>query len=242
MRLREALRSPASKAPYVRRLFETIADRYDLITAVLSYGQDRRWKRRLVAMAGPLEGRRAADLACGTGDIATRLSAAGAQLVVGLDLVPRMAAIAQRRARERRAPIPFVVGDMCDLPFPDGTFDLVTAGYGLRNAPDLSRAVREAARVLRPGGLFLSLDFNRPDNAVMRTVYHGYLTVVGSVLGWVLHGDPDTYRYIPESIRYYPGARAVTRILGHHGFTDARWHSVLGGLLAIHSARRRREG
>lgn len=239
MRLREALRSPASKAPYVRRLFHTIAGRYDLVTRALSYGQDRRWKRRLVAMAGPLDGRSAADLACGTGDLAALLAAAGARPLVGLDVVPEMVGIARRRSAERGESIPFVVGDMCDLPFPDASFDIVTTGYGLRNAPDLARAVGEAARVLRPNGLFLSLDFNRPDNAALRTVYHWYLTVAGSVLGWLLHRDADTYRYIPESIRYYPGARAVARILGHHGFTEARWHPVLGGLLAIHSARRR---
>ena len=238
MRLREAVSTPAHKAPYVRRLFHTIADRYDLITTLLSYGQDRRWKRRLVAMAGPLQGRTAVDLACGTGDIAALLSAAGAGPVIGLDVVPRMVAIARRRPDESGASPHFLVGDMSDLPFPDACFDVVTTGYGLRNVPDLARSVAEVGRVLRPGGLFLSLDFNRPENAALRAVYHAYLTVIGSALGWVLHRDPDTYRYIPESIRYYPGARAVARILGHHGFIEARWHPVLGGLLAIHSARR----
>ncbi|HXE79738.1 MAG TPA: ubiquinone/menaquinone biosynthesis methyltransferase [Vicinamibacterales bacterium] len=240
--LRDRIRCPATKAPYVRRLFDTIAGRYDLVTRVLSYGQDRRWKRRLVAMAGPLEGRSAADLACGTGDIAALLSEAGAGPVIGLDVVPRMIGLARARLAGRPADIRFVVGDMCDLPFPDASFDVVTTGYGLRNVPDLHRAVREAARVLRPGGIFLSLDFSRPQSFWLRSVYHGYLTAVGSLLGWVLHRDAETYRYIPESIRHYPGAPAVARILGRHGFVEARWHPVLGGLLAIHTARRRGEG
>jgi demethylmenaquinone methyltransferase/2-methoxy-6-polyprenyl-1,4-benzoquinol methylase len=90
--------------------------------------------------------------------------------------------------------------------------------------------------VLRPGGRFLSLDFNRPSNALLRTVYLGYLTVVGSTLGWTLHRDPDTYRYIPESIRRYPGAMAIVDRLTAHGFGSARYIPVLGGLMAIHTA------
>ena len=236
MRLRETVGKSETKAPYVRTLFATIADRYDFVTVALSYGQDRRWKRRLVRMAGPLAGRQAADLACGTGDIAYLLGDAGAD-VVGLDLTPRMLVLAGRKRPPAARPA-FVAGDMSDLPFADASFDVVTSGYGLRNVPDLGRSIREAARVLRPGGLFLSLDFNRPSNAAVRIVYHGYLTMVGSALGWMLHGDADTYRYIPESIRCYPGAPAVVRILSDHGFSDARWYPVLGGLMAIHRARR----
>jgi len=132
----------------------------------------------------------------------------------------------------------FLVGDMCALPLPDQSFDVVTTGYGLRNVPDLPAAVGEIARVLRPGGLLLSLDFNRPAQPVVRAAYHGYLTLVGSLLGWALHRDPDTYRYIPESIRRYPGAPAVTDLLRANGFAHATWHRVLGGLMAVHEARR----
>jgi demethylmenaquinone methyltransferase/2-methoxy-6-polyprenyl-1,4-benzoquinol methylase len=235
--LRETVRSPSTKAPYARRLFATIADRYDFITVALSYGRDRAWKRRLVSMAGPLDGRLAADLACGTGDISELLRRQGAR-VVGLDLTPRMISLARHKIGSGSGAPSFVVGDMSDLPFGDGQFDVVTTGYGLRNVPDLERSIREAARVLRPGGLFLSLDFNRPDHPLVRGVYYAYLTVVGSLLGWLLHRDPNTYRYIPESIRYYPGAAAVMRVLNSHGFRDARWYPVLGGLMAIHRARR----
>jgi demethylmenaquinone methyltransferase/2-methoxy-6-polyprenyl-1,4-benzoquinol methylase len=238
VRLRDAVRSSDAKGPYVRRLFTTIADRYDLITIMLSYGRDRAWKRRLVALAGPLRDRRAADLACGTGDIALLLSAGGAR-VAALDITPRMLALARQKPCAGRTPPAFVLGDMSDLPFENGSFDVVTTGYGLRNVPDLTRAVQEVARVLRPGGMFLSLDFNRPRNVGIRLVYHAYLTVVGSALGWILHGNADTYRYIPESIMHYPGAGAVVNILENHGFRDARWFPVLHGLMAIHQARRR---
>jgi ubiquinone/menaquinone biosynthesis methyltransferase len=242
VRLRDSIATPAGKAPHVRRLFATIADRYDLITVWLSYGQDRQWKLQLLATAGPLPGRSVLDLACGTGDI-TWLAARGGAQVVGLDITPRMIELARAKsaaapdAREQARPL-FLVGDMCALPVPDASFDIVTTGYGLRNVPDLPLAIREVARVLKPGGLFLSLDFNRPSNRIVRMAYHAYLSVVGSALGWALHRDPDTYRYIPESIRAYPGAPAVVDLLHASGFNAARWHRVLGGLMAIHEARR----
>jgi demethylmenaquinone methyltransferase/2-methoxy-6-polyprenyl-1,4-benzoquinol methylase len=238
--LRDTISTPAGKAPYVRRLFATIADRYDLITVLLSYGQDRRWKRRLLEMAGPLDGRRLIDLACGTGDIARGAAFRGAA-VTGLDLTPGMIQLAREKARTGAAPpgaVGFVVGDMMALPFASSSCDVVTTGYGLRNVPEILPAIQEIGRVLRPGGLFLSLDFNRPRSAIVRAAYHAYLSVVGSTMGLALHGDADTYRYIAESIRTYPGADAIVELLGRHGFTNATWRPVLGGLLAIHVARR----
>jgi ubiquinone/menaquinone biosynthesis methyltransferase len=238
--LRQTVTTPSTKAPYVRRLFATIADRYDLITVLLSYGRDGHWKRRMIALAGPLTGVRALDLACGTGDIAFLLAERGAD-VMALDLTPRMIELARVKVAKMsgtpRVPT-FVVGDMCMLPVPDASFDVVTTGYGLRNVPDLPRALREIRRVLRPSGLLLSLDFNRPVSMPVRLVYHAYLTVVGAALGVALHRDPNTYRYIPESIRTYPGAEGVVRLLEQTGFSSARWHRVLGGLMAIHEARR----
>jgi demethylmenaquinone methyltransferase/2-methoxy-6-polyprenyl-1,4-benzoquinol methylase len=234
--LRESLATPEAKAPYVRRLFATIADRYDLITRVLSYGRDAAWKRRLVAMSDAGASTRALDLACGTGDIAFGLAERGAR-VTGLDLTLRMLQLADAKI-PGRPHVAFLAGDMMALPFADAQFDLVTAGYGLRNVPRLEPAIAEIHRVLRPGGLLLSLDFNRPSNPAMRGVYLAYLTIVGSALGWVLHRDPDTYRYIPESIKRYPGADGVSAMLARSGFDDARVVPLLGGLMAINSARR----
>jgi ubiquinone/menaquinone biosynthesis methyltransferase len=232
--LRASLSTPDAKGRYVRRLFSTIADRYDLITVLLSYGQDRQWKRRLSALAGVKPGVEALDLACGTGDITFALSAAGAS-TTGLDITPRMLELAAAKHVRTNAPR-WVAGDMMALPFANAHFDLVTTGYGIRNVPVLQDAIEEIHRVLKPGGLFLSLDFNRPSNGLVRLVYLSYLTVVGSALGFVLHGDPDTYRYIPESIRRYPGARAVCGIVRDQGFVSCEYLPVLGGLMAIHRA------
>ena len=235
--LRDALSTPEGKRTYVRRLFSVIAPRYDLITVLLSYGQDRRWKRRLVGMAALPPGARVLDLACGTGDIAFLMGSAGGR-VTALDVTPGMLQLARRRPEASRCPVVFLAGDMCALPFERDSFDVVTTGYGLRNVPDLPQALAEIHRVLAPGGQLLSLDFNRPRSAPVRLVYLAYLTAIGSVLGYVLHRDPDTYRYIPESIRRYPGAERVAQLALRVGFERCRWTRVLGGLMAIHDARK----
>ncbi|MCU1382086.1 MAG: ubiE 3 [Acidobacteria bacterium] len=236
MSLRERIATPDGKRRFVRAIFATIADRYDFITAFLSYGQDRRWKRRLIDLAAPRAGARALDLATGTGDIAFALAARGAR-VVGLDITLRMIELARRKGAAQPM-VSFLVGDMLALPFPPGSFDIVTTGYGLRNVPNLATAIDEIQRVLSPGGQLLSLDFNRPSNRAVRSAYLAYLTVVGAALGWMLHRDPDTYRYIPASIRQYPGAAAVAGMFEARGFTGVRWYPVLGGLMTIHHATR----
>jgi demethylmenaquinone methyltransferase/2-methoxy-6-polyprenyl-1,4-benzoquinol methylase len=233
--LRSTISTAEGKRRYVRRLFATIADRYDFITRLLSYGQDRRWKARLIALADLQAGDRVLDLACGTGDIV--FAAAGhARRGVGLDITHRMLQLASTK---RPGNVSLVTGDMLSLPFGHARFDVVTTGYGLRNVPDLRQSIREIRRVLSPGGRLLSLDFNRPENPIVRAAYLAYLTTVGSTLGAALHGDPDTYRYIPESIRQYPGAQGVARLLEAEGFDAVRVVPVFGGLMAIHSARKR---
>ena len=230
-----AFDTPEVKRRYNRRLFGVIAPRYDLITRVLSYGLDQRWKRHLVALAAARPRTRAVDLACGTGDIAMALRRDGAA-VVGIDLTPRMLSLASRKVGGDD--VAWVAGDMGRLPVATGSVDLVTAGYGLRNVPVLEDAVAEIARVLKPGGRVLALDFERPANRLLRGAYLSYLSVVGSALGLVLHGDADTYRYIAASLARYPGADAVVGLLGAAGFDEAGWTPLLGGLMALHVARR----
>ena len=229
--LTAAFDSPDAKRRHVRRLFATIADRYDLVTRVLSYGQDARWKDRLARAVAPRAGERALDLACGTGDIAYRLAVPGAR-VCGLDITPRMLQLA--RGKTSAVTCTWTTGDMTALPFADATFDIVTTGYGLRNVPDLDAAVAEIARVLRPGGRFASLDFNRPESPAIRAAYLGYLELVGGTLGWALHGEPEAYRYIPASIRRYPGARGVAARLTDAGLREVSVFRLLGGLMSLH--------
>lgn len=238
MSLDAAFETPEAKQRHVRRLFATIADRYDLITRVLSYGMDGRWKARLVALAAVVPGERALDLASGTGDLALAVAGRGAR-VVGLDVTHRMLQLATAKGRAAGVTgVTWTVGDMGALPCPAEAFTLVTTSYGLRNVPHLETAIDEVVRVLAPGGRLLSLDFNRPSQPLVRAVYLAYLTTVGAVLGWLLHGDPDTYRYIPASIRRYPGAAAVAARLRARGLVGVQIVPVLFGLMTIHIARR----
>ncbi len=239
-KLDAAFTSPEQKRRHVRQLFSTIADRYDLIIVVLSFGRDRSWKRRVIREAGVRPGAHVVDLACGTGDIAFLAAEAGAA-VIGLDITPRMIELARRKAAGPDAgagttPPRFAVADMMALPLADASADVVTTGYGLRNVPQLGEAVDQIVRVLRPRGRLVSLDFNRPEPALIRWPYLAYLTVVGSALGWLLHRDPDTYRYIPESLRRYPGSRGVAALLEQRGFREIRIIPILGGLMTIHVA------
>ena len=240
--LDSAFTTPEHKRRYVRTLFDTIADRYDLITVLLSYGRDRAWKQRMVREARVQHGERAIDLACGTGDIAFEAAKYGA-VVTGLDITRRMVELARAKGVKAAAggawPIPtFIVGDMMALPFASCSVDLVTTGYGLRNVPYLQDAMAEIARVLKPGGRMLSLDFNVPHWAPIRRAYLGYLTAVGATLGWLLHRDPDTYRYIPESVRRYPGAEGVAEMLRQHGFEEVRIIPLFAGFMTLHVALR----
>jgi ubiquinone/menaquinone biosynthesis methyltransferase len=233
--LREHISSKDKKQRYVNRLFETIAPRYDFFTKFMSFGMDQGWKRKLVEMANLKGDETALDLACGTGDItfavASRLASGRA---AGLDITQGMLDIAESKRRETRvANASFHRGDIMRLPFAAATFECVTGGYALRNVPDIAGALTEIIRVLKPGGRFLSLDFGHPNNKAYHWLYLNYLIVVGSAVGLAMHGDADTYRYIPESLKRYPGQRGVREMMHRAGFTETGFLEFGGGIMAI---------
>jgi demethylmenaquinone methyltransferase/2-methoxy-6-polyprenyl-1,4-benzoquinol methylase len=233
--LREHITSKEKKQRYVNRLFETIASRYDFFTAFMSYGMDRGWKRKLVEML-KLKGDEAAlDIACGTGDITFAIAGQLTEgRVTGLDITQGMLDIAERKRKEQSvANASFHRGDIMKMPFADETFDCITGGYALRNVPDVAAALREIKRLLKPGGRFLSLDFGHPRSNLYRKAYLQYLTVIGSAVGLAMHGDPDTYRYIPETLKLYPGQRGVQEIMNAAGFVDTGFREFGGGIMAI---------
>ncbi|MFW5812395.1 MAG: ubiquinone/menaquinone biosynthesis methyltransferase [Alkalispirochaetaceae bacterium] len=231
------LADPGSKREYNRRLFRVVATRYDAITRVLSLWQDRGWKRRLIAGLPDSAVRLAVDIACGTGDLTVAVADRYRQArVVGVDLSPEMLARARRRRAENR--VTFVEADMGELPFDTGGVDLVTGGYALRNAPDLDRLLAELARVLRPGGSLAVLDFSRSSHRFPRELQLGILSFWGRLWGRLLHGNPEVYGYISESLRRYTSTPELEKRLGEHGFHSLRSRSFFFGLVTITRARR----
>jgi len=233
--LKEHITSSDKKQWYVNRMFAIIAPRYDFITRFLSYGMDGSWKAKLVRMLALRGDEQVLDIACGTGDITFALANCLPHgKAVGLDITHGMLNIAEDKRRDSRIEnVSFLRGDIMKLPFPDASFDCVTGGYALRNVPDLPAALKEIARTLKPGGRLYSLDFGHPPLRVYRWLYLRYLTIVGSGLGLVLHGDPDTYRYIPESLKLYPGQRGTRDLMQKLGFQDTGFHEFMGGIMAI---------
>lgn len=225
----------ADRATKVRELFGTIARRYDLLNDLQSLGLHRWWKRRLVRLARLAPGRRALDVCCGTGDVALALARTGAE-VIGLDFSPEMLAVARQRARTAAGNLRFVEGDALALPFPEDSFDAVTISYGLRNLADFRAGLAEMARVLRPGGRLLVLDFGKPANRLWRALYFAYLRRAVPAFGRLFAGRADAYAYILESLRHYPDPAGVAALLAAVGLVRVRVVPLLGGAMAIQVA------
>jgi ubiquinone/menaquinone biosynthesis methyltransferase len=238
MSLERHLNDPALKQQFVTPMFDIIASRYDEFTRLFSFGLDRHWKTQLLSEleshVGP--NTRALDLACGTGDLTFALAAKGAQ-VTGLDASPRMIEAATQRSHASLSPS-FVVGDMTALEASDASVDVVTAGYALRNVPDVKQALREIARVLKPTGRLLTLDFYRPTNAVWRQVFLAYLSAAGNTVGWLWHREPVVYGYIARSVEHFVSIPEFNAALVETGFTVERVYSHLYGGIAVHHALR----
>lgn len=229
---------PADKRTYVRGLFAGIADRYDLTNDVMSFGLHRRWKGTTLELAEVQPGQRILDLAGGTGDLARQaLAKAGGQAdVVVADLTPEMLRVGMGRGRP--SPLGWVGGDAASLPFPDATFDRVIIGYGLRNFADLPACLREIRRCLKPGGRLASLDFGRPPSRVVRRAYLAYLEVSTRLVGWAMHRDAESYVYIPESLRRFPGQRGVVEAMVEAGYVNCRSVDLMLGTMGINLGER----
>jgi len=234
------------RAAKVHDLFAAIAPRYDLINDLQSFGLHRLWKRRLLRLARPKPGERALDLCCGTGDVAFALAGKGAE-VVGLDFSEPMLEVARRRCEDGmtlargdglvphsalRVPC-FLRSDAQNIPFSDDSFDIVTVSYGLRNLASWETGLREMLRVTRAGGRLLVLDFGKPDNAVWRALYFGYLRACVPLFGRAFCGDAQTHAYILESLRDYPAQHGVAAKMREVGCREVRIVPLLGGVMTI---------
>lgn len=209
-------------------MFAAIAGSYDLNNRVHSFGRDQAWRRRLVAMCDVNPSDRVLDVACGTGDLAEAFAAAGAASVVGVDFTQPMLDLAEHKAARRlRAPgltrPTYHWADAMNLPFEDGSFDIVSIAFGIRNVADPDRALREFHRVLRPGGRVAILEFSRPDNPLMRMVNSIYCERIMPLTATLLARDRSgAYRYLPRSVQTFAQPETLSTMLSKAGFQRPR--------------------
>jgi demethylmenaquinone methyltransferase / 2-methoxy-6-polyprenyl-1,4-benzoquinol methylase len=216
----------------MQAMFGTIAPRYDFVTRIFSYGMDRRWKRLGVEKTPLPDGAVVLDLASGTGDfsrlVLDRVSRARA---IAVDLTEPMLRLARKRGLTEA-----VCADAATLPFADGSFHCVFVGYGLRNFRNLTAAVHEIARVTRPGGMMVSLDFFLPANLVLRQLYLAYLYLQGAFWGLLLHRRPRIYTYIPDSLRSFVSVDEFSSLLRRMGYAHVEAHGQIFGGIGLHWA------
>lgn len=230
---------PTEKAGLVRDVFARVAPRYDLMNDLMSGGVHRLWKEALLDWLAPRPGMHLLDVAGGTGDIALRLLRRldGKARVTLADINPAMLGVGRDRALDEGwlGEIDWVAGDAMALPFPDRSFDAFTIAFGIRNVTHVDRALREARRVLKPGGRFLCLEFSRVVLPLLDRIYDTYSFSVVPLLGRYVARDEASYRYLVESIRQFPDQQAFAALIREAGFEQVRFRNLSGGIAAIHS-------
>ncbi|MFQ3622846.1 MAG: class I SAM-dependent methyltransferase [Acetobacteraceae bacterium] len=225
------------KKGLVRDVFESVARRYDLMNDLMSLGIHRVWKRIFVNQLAPRPSMRLLDLAAGTGDIAFAALERGCGHAVLSDISEAMLRVAEERAVARGliGRMEILVADAEVLPVPEGAFDAVTIAFGLRNCTDIDAVLREARRVLRPGGRFLCLEFSTVSVAALAPLYDAYSFTVLPMLGRLVARDEGAYRYLAESIRRFPPQADLAARLRAAGFARVTWRDLSAGIAAIHS-------
>lgn len=219
---------------FVHRAFSSIARRYVLTNHVLSLGIDILWRRRVAGIVRESGARLILDVATGSGDLArtVRDQVPGAR-VIGADFCAPMLEEARKRGLDD-----LVVCDGLRLPFPDGTFDALTIGYGLRNMADWAGALGEFARVLKPSGRLVILDFSLPRSPILRGPYRFYLHRVLPRIAGALTGNSEAYAYLGDSIERFPSGETMVDLIRANGFEEARWEPQCGGISSVYAATR----
>lgn len=224
------------KARRVKAMFGAIAPRYDLNNRLHSLGQDQTWRRRAVAAAAVGPGEVVLDVACGTGDLAIAFSRGPAGRVIGVDFAFEMLAVAQhKKPSTGRTPLAYQAGDATRLPVGDASVDVVSIAFGLRNVADPGAAVAEFHRVLRPGGRLVILEFSRPTNPVLRSLYDFYFQRVMPRTAAIIAGDRSgAYQYLPRSVSTFLTRQATMELMRSHGFTAAESRPLTLGIAVVY--------
>jgi demethylmenaquinone methyltransferase / 2-methoxy-6-polyprenyl-1,4-benzoquinol methylase len=227
----------AEKKPMVRAVFDSVASRYDVMNDLMSLGVHRVWKRMFVQALGPRPNLRLLDLAGGTGDISFGWLRGGGGPAILSDINASMLGVGQDRAVARGlvSRLRFLVADAERLPLPDRSVERVSIAFGLRNCTDKDAVLREARRVLAPGGRFMCLEFSRVQVAALSPLYDAWSFNVLPRLGRAVAGDSDSYQYLAESIRTFPDQDTLADMFREAGFERVSVRNLSGGIAAIHS-------
>ncbi|MBM4326776.1 MAG: bifunctional demethylmenaquinone methyltransferase/2-methoxy-6-polyprenyl-1,4-benzoquinol methylase UbiE [Deltaproteobacteria bacterium] len=220
----------------VRRMFTDISPRYDLLNRIMSARQDVRWRRFAVARV-PAEASRVLDVATGTGDLAIDLASARPDVTVfGVDFTEPMLRRAEAKTAERGLSrrISYAIGDALRLPFADREFDAVTVAFGIRNMPDRRSALAEMMRVVKPGGKVITLEMTFPKNLKLRRFFVWYLNRVIPALGGIISGNPQAYRYLPDSIQDFLHPDDLTELCHSLGLKRVQAFPLMFGLTYVH--------
>ena len=227
------------KTDQVRDMFDNIAPAYDRLNRAMSFGLDRRWRRRAVELAAQDAPRRIVDIATGTGDFAIALARhiPGAQ-VTGLDLSANMVEIGRHKVAEAGLDdrIELVTGDCLASPLEDSVADVVTVAFGVRNFADLPAGYAAMRRMLRPGGRLCVLELSTPTNPLVRPLYRFYAGGIIPLMGRMVSHDTRAYSYLPESIAAVPQGHAMTCLMEEAGFTDASFEPLTFGVCTLYTA------
>tara|TARA_R110000850_G_scaffold16044_3_gene50041 strand:- start:4017 stop:4724 length:708 start_codon:yes stop_codon:yes gene_type:complete len=230
-----AAESQDQNPAFVHRAFASIAKRYVMTNHVLSLGIDVLWRRKVSRLVAATDPQMVLDVATGSGDLAQAVQAGSPEAkVIGADFCAPMLAEARQRGLKD-----LVVADGLALPFPDGSIDALTIGYGLRNMANWSAAIQEFSRVLKPGGLLVVLDFSLPTSPVLRIPYRFYLHRILPVLAGWLTGNREAYAYLGDSIERFPSGVEMTDLIETNGFQSADWYPQMGGISSVYAARSR---
>jgi len=229
-------RQSAEFSEQVQSMFDRIAGRYDLLNSLMTAGLHHAWRVRAADRAEVGPGDSVLDVCCGTGDLAFELArrVAPGGHVVGCDFSEQMLDLARDKAADRGAPVRFEWADALQLPYDADRFDAVTVGFGVRNFADRERGLHEMARVLKPGGRLVVLEFTEPQRPPFSTFYSLWFDRIVPVLGR-LTPNPDAYSYLAESVHGFPDPQGLATKMDAAGFERIRWLLTAGGILAIHS-------
>ena len=224
-------------AAWVRDMFGRVARRYDLANHLLSFNIDRYWRAHTVRkvrhiLADPAA--RVLDICCGTGDLVLALERARRAPVLGSDFCHPMLVAAHAKIARTQARAPLFEADALRLPLADASLNLITVAFGFRNLANYEAGLREMRRLLRPGGMAAILEFSQPPNAAFAAFYNFYSRRILPVIGGALSGNPDAYRYLPESVRKFPSAGELADQMRRVGFRQVSYEFLTGGIVALH--------